>query len=157
MHFCLLTLVCLSRLWLKWSSSIVNFCTKFPNVQLTARNECYNERKAACNQVFSQFKKNFIHLSTTRRYSSESGWNKGTHHTHETKTKYSGQMQTTKQNDNSMECLKSTVILNANNNRFVFLLLSRSMHNCNCLVFFFLNKMCLCVYVFRFFLFLSFV
>lgn len=29
-------------------------------------------------------------------------------------------MQTTKQNDNSMECLKSTVILNANNNRFSF-------------------------------------
>lgn len=37
-------------------------------------------------------------------------------------------MQTTKRNDNSMECFKSTVILNANNNRFSFVPFSPLLH-----------------------------
>lgn len=98
---------------------IVNreFCTEFrirDNTSMHHRCLDWNglrhshPTRARIHGVFSQFKKNIYNTPTAER-------KKGT-----TKTKHCGQMQTTKQNDNSMECLKSTVIFNTNNNRFVF-------------------------------------
>lgn len=99
-------LLCLSRLWLKWLS-IGKFCTEF-QIRDNIRDEW--EVPRARSQYLANLRKIYTRRNKGTKWNQQNNNNK----------KLRGQMQTTKQNDNSMVCLKSTVIFNVKNNHFVF-------------------------------------